>query len=182
MAYDKVVDSAALDAGIRQVADAIRQKGGTSESLRFPGAMAEAIAAIQAGGGFESSHAEIACGSVIPAGDLPYIPVDCGFPISQTDSFIVFFGGMPIAERTTSCNLAGYMVANMPSGGLTKDCYGGVVYANSTTTYPSTTTSLSLSNYFIETTGTDLRIRGYGAWNFAASLEYFWVVVKEKSV
>ena len=50
MAYDKVVDSAVLDAGLKQIADAIREKGGTSDNLAFPTAMAEAIAAIEAGG------------------------------------------------------------------------------------------------------------------------------------
>lgn len=51
MAYDKVVDSAVLDAGLKQIADAIREKGGTSDNLDFPQAMADAIAAIEAGGG-----------------------------------------------------------------------------------------------------------------------------------
>ena len=51
MAYDKLCDSAALDAGLKSIADAIRAKAGTSDNLAFPTAMAEAIAAIQAGGG-----------------------------------------------------------------------------------------------------------------------------------
>lgn len=51
MAYDKVVDSSVLDAGLKQIADAIREKGGTSDNLAFPQAMADAIAAIEAGGG-----------------------------------------------------------------------------------------------------------------------------------
>lgn len=51
MAYDKVVDSAVLNAGLTQIANAIREKAGTSDSLAFPAAMAEAIAAIEAGGG-----------------------------------------------------------------------------------------------------------------------------------
>lgn len=51
MAYDKVVDSAVLDAGLKQVADAIREKGGTSDNLAFPTGMAAAVSAIQAGGG-----------------------------------------------------------------------------------------------------------------------------------
>lgn len=51
MAYDKVVDSSVLDAGLTQIANAIREKAGTSDSLAFPTAMAEAIAAIEAGGG-----------------------------------------------------------------------------------------------------------------------------------
>lgn len=53
MAYDKLVDSSVLDAGLKSIADAIRVKGGTSDSLAFPTAMAEAIAAIEAGGGVE---------------------------------------------------------------------------------------------------------------------------------
>lgn len=51
MAFDKVVDSSVLDAGLKQIADAIRAKAGTSGNMAFPTAMAEAIAAIEAGGG-----------------------------------------------------------------------------------------------------------------------------------
>lgn len=51
MAYDKVVDSAVLDAGLTAIADAIRAKGGTSAQLAFPDAMKAAIEAIEAGGG-----------------------------------------------------------------------------------------------------------------------------------
>ena len=62
MAYDKVVDSAVLNAGLKQIADAIREKGGTSGNLAFPAAMAEAIAAISTGGG-----AKCATGSIVLA-------------------------------------------------------------------------------------------------------------------
>ena len=51
MAYDKVVDSAVLDADLKTVADSIRAKGGTSAQLSFPDGMAAAVAAIQTGGG-----------------------------------------------------------------------------------------------------------------------------------
>jgi hypothetical protein len=63
MAYDKVVDSAVLNANLTAVADAIRAKGGTSDPLSFPTGFADAIAAIQAGGG----GAKIASGSVVRA-------------------------------------------------------------------------------------------------------------------
>ena len=49
MAFDKVVDSSVLDAGLKAIADAIREKGGTTGNLEFPADMAEAIAAIEAG-------------------------------------------------------------------------------------------------------------------------------------
>ena len=43
MAYDKVVDSAFLEAGLKKVGDSIRAKAGTSELLEFPDAMSAAV-------------------------------------------------------------------------------------------------------------------------------------------
>ena len=51
MAFDKVIDSAVLDANLTSVADAIRAKGGTSEPLSFPEGFISAVEGIQAGGG-----------------------------------------------------------------------------------------------------------------------------------
>ena len=51
MALDKVVDSAALDAGMTSVADAIRAKAGTTEPLAWPDGFATAISEIETGGG-----------------------------------------------------------------------------------------------------------------------------------
>lgn len=50
MAYDKVVDSTELDAGLSAVADAIREKSGESERLVFPGGFVSAIMEISTGG------------------------------------------------------------------------------------------------------------------------------------
>lgn len=49
MAYDKVVDSDVLDAGLKQIADAIREKAEISDNLAFPRVMVEAIAGIKNG-------------------------------------------------------------------------------------------------------------------------------------
>jgi hypothetical protein len=56
MAYDKVIDSAALDANLTQIANAIRSKGGTSAALAFPAGFASAIAAIEAGAVTVETH------------------------------------------------------------------------------------------------------------------------------
>lgn len=53
MANEYLVNSADLTA----VADAIRTKGGTSDTLAFPGGFVEAVEAIQAGGGAEELKA-----------------------------------------------------------------------------------------------------------------------------
>lgn len=46
MAFDKVVDSAFLEAGLKKVGDSIRAKAGTSELFEFPDAMSAAVDAI----------------------------------------------------------------------------------------------------------------------------------------
>ena len=51
MSLDKVVDSAALDAGMALVADAIRAKAGTTEPLAWPDGFITAISGIETGGG-----------------------------------------------------------------------------------------------------------------------------------
>lgn len=49
MALDKAVDSAALDAGMTAVADAIRAKAGTTEPLAWPDGFKAAVEAISGG-------------------------------------------------------------------------------------------------------------------------------------
>ena len=51
MAFDKVIDSAQLDADIKSIADAIREKAGVSDSFVFPDGFIEAVSGISAGGG-----------------------------------------------------------------------------------------------------------------------------------
>ena len=51
MAADKLVDSTQLNTDLTSVANAIRTKGGTSESLAFPAGFVSAIEAIPSGGG-----------------------------------------------------------------------------------------------------------------------------------
>ena len=51
MAFDKVVDSAVLDAGMKSVADAIRAKAGTTDLLAWPDGFKTAVDGIQTGGG-----------------------------------------------------------------------------------------------------------------------------------
>ena len=55
MAFDKIIDSAALDADLTSVADAIRARGGTSGALAFPDGFVSAVEAISAGGGGDTS-------------------------------------------------------------------------------------------------------------------------------
>ena len=55
MAFDKIVDSAVLDAGMTTVADAIRTKTGTTDPLVWPDGFKAAVEGIQIGGGSGST-------------------------------------------------------------------------------------------------------------------------------
>lgn len=50
MAFDKVIDSAVLEANLTSVADAIRAKSGTSEALAFPSGFVAAVEELDGGG------------------------------------------------------------------------------------------------------------------------------------
>ena len=66
MALDKVVDSAALDAGMAYIANAIRAKAGTTDKLVWPDGFKAAVEGIQTGSGGIS----IQSGSFTPAENL----------------------------------------------------------------------------------------------------------------
>jgi hypothetical protein len=106
MAIDKAVDSAVLDANLTSIADTIRAKAGTSDKLAFPAGFAEAIAAIEAGGG-SAGGVEIKSETFIPAED--------------THTFIVSIGSKKpifrfLAPNIDSTNLIGDGLINNSAG------------------------------------------------------------------
>ena len=69
MSIDRAVDSALLDANLTAIANAIREKGGTSDPIAFD-AMANAIAAIEAGGSGSGTGSGYATGTYTVASDI----------------------------------------------------------------------------------------------------------------
>ena len=104
MAFDKVIDSAALDAGLTQIADAIREKSGTSATLAFPDAMAAAIAAIESGGGgIPDIFKEIAWGSYTPTYDTSSAQtIEHGMSTTPDGCFYVVKGNVASAGTNGS--------------------------------------------------------------------------------
>ena len=133
------------------------------------------------GGGFDSNHVDIAYGSFVTAEAVSGVRVDCGFPISRDDAFMYVFGCIPIATRTKGANITGYFANKMPSASLPDTAYGGTFYASTTASRLSPAGNVSLDSVFLDTTGNDIQIRGYGSWPFVPTNEYFWIVVKKKS-
>ena len=92
MAIDKAVDSAALDAGMTLVANAIRGKTGTTDPLVWPDGFAAAISGIETGGGGASW--------VTVATELPYdmfqlgdVNMDGSLTFDDCDEIMNYLGG-----------------------------------------------------------------------------------------
>lgn len=111
MALDKVIDSAALDAGMTAVADAIRAKAGTTELLAWPDGFITTIRGIETGGGGASwvTISETLPNAMYKIGDLNmdgsltqddaieianYLGGDADFSSAQKVLADVYFNGM----------------------------------------------------------------------------------------
>lgn len=116
MAFDKVVDSAALDAGMTSVANAIRAKTGNAAMLAWPDGFATAIAGITGGGGAGLAYD---MGEFVLDADTkdlapPSIPHNLGevpeFILVWTDDFAGLSENNPAAQQ---CNLGYIWLKNL---------------------------------------------------------------------
>ena len=101
MAFDKVVDSAALDAGMKSVADVIRAKTGTTDLLAWPDGFKSAVEGIQTGGG-----QAFQCGTVVSA-DGTNLVVPC-----TLDNILIVRNVPPNSKYTAYLLNANLLVAD----------------------------------------------------------------------
>ena len=101
MAFDKVVDSAVLDAGMKSVADAIRAKTGTTDLLAWPDGFKAAVEGIQTGGG-----QAFQCGTVVSA-DGTNLVVPC-----TLDNILIVRNFPPNSKYTAYLLNANLLVAD----------------------------------------------------------------------
>lgn len=123
MAFDKVVDSSVLDAGLKQIADAIREKGGTSDNLAFPTAMAEAIAAIESGNG------KLITGTITFDSQTDAITLQDAFP-PQTQAPVLYFvaeTGVPASNESHTKSRLLSMFNIRGDGGIISDTKGSYI-------------------------------------------------------
>lgn len=86
MALDKVVDSAALDAGMTSVADAIRAKAGTTGPLAWPDGFITAISGIETGGGGGGGASWVTISETLPNAMYRLGDVNMDGSITQDDA------------------------------------------------------------------------------------------------
>ena len=178
MAYDKVVDSSVLDVNLTSVANAIREKAGSSDSFAFPQGFIDAISAIETGVNIELPNGyAMEMGTYVPSSDVTYIielelkntyrwstydrtgntfasmfSLDVYSGIASMMAGIVFYN---YAKKTGSRNFC-------TSDAGVISIYGGDIVGFST----NETSNL-------------LRLRGTSSYPLKAGVRYFWIVIGE---
>lgn len=180
MAYDKVVDSSVLDAGLKAIADAIREKGGTSDNLAFPTAMAEAIAAIEAGGG-----AKMAYGTFTPTEKIGQVftqgHMEVTHGLGEVPDFAMFFisgvGTKEIGDVFGSIGFSEY--SRMPTVKMNNAGFSSCYASNDYGRITSTTQPESSYVPICCATENTIRFGQNNVYSFNLGLHtYFWVVGK----
>jgi hypothetical protein len=173
MAYDKVVDSAVLDAGLKQIADAIREKGGTSDNLAFPQAMVEAIKAIEAGGG----GCKVTHGRVTPVETVEFdgtTPYTIAHGLGEKPDFVII---MKTATITTTKTISGgvYIGAVNDYQKEMGVLFGAGQYATTGVTLPTSPKNFGKDGYLkCSADETNINILGESSYKFVAQT-YTWV-------
>ena len=163
MAYDKVVDSAVLEAGLTKIAAAIREKGGTTDTLAFPDAMAAAIAAIEAGE-YKVGDYSLICGTIIfsetPTDEETISHPDVSVPMYEDRFKNIFIMRCPFKSAPSEIK-----------GELTFATAGWGGYASTTGGYNTLT---SLSNTIITQSVKSFTISKAAATKMLAGIPYIW--------
>ena len=145
MADNKVVNTTQLEADLTSVANAIREKAGSTDSLAFPDGFVSAIGGIL---GMPSEIAELSTGVYVPASSAnltlehglsqkPHFAVFCAPVISSTGtSSVVFMSSIKDGSDYTFKAYAGY------AGGNWTNCsqVNGYLFADKITMYSPTLT------------------------------------------
>lgn len=167
MAYDKVVDSSVLNAGLTNIANAIRAKGGASEQFAFPDGFVSAVQAIEASGG-----TGVVSGTITPAASgIQTITHGLG---KQPTGILIFQSDKSLTSKTSGVYAA--FGDRNAQGGIAY--YGDVL-----STVHAISISEFVSNCFITDADAEtFRVALFGAINTIAlgalivGVEYRWYV------
>jgi hypothetical protein len=116
----KLVNATSLDAGLTSIADAIREKGGTSADLTFPAGFVSAVEAIPTGGG---GAVLVASGTFVGASEVGRQTISVGTKMPVTDFYVQIK-----AQDNSVFNRASYRIVAMTA--IYTSEFGYFSYAN----------------------------------------------------
>ena len=174
MPYDKVVDSAVLESGLTSIANAIREKAGTSDALAFPAGFTEAIAAIQAGGGLS-----LISGEITPSETLGEITITHN--LGKMPEIIAFFPdyAWELSKKDKPQPFLAYLFINDMSVSVYAHSLFSSYYADVTTVigYDVTTSTVNVSTVVHKVNESSFTFnKGNVSAYLYAGIKYYWVV------
>ena len=146
MAENKVVNTTQLDAGLTSIADAIRAKAESSDSLVFPSGFVDAIANIVTGGGVPSGFSVLSSGTFTPASDVTTYTF--GHGLNVIPNFYIIFPNEDYTLSAISATILFCLPFGLTYGGKTRETPVVFVASNSSgssfsSVVVSTTTGIS---------------------------------------
>lgn len=163
------------DSSLVEIADAIREKGGTSDALAFPAGFAEAIAAIQTGGGLSLISGEITPSETMGEitithnlGKMPeiiaFFPDDASWELTKNDKPSPFLAYLFINDISVS----------VYASSLFSNYYAEVITVPG---YDVTTSAVNISTVVHKVNESSFTFnKGYLSANLYAGIKYYWLV------
>lgn len=185
MAYDKVVDSAQLNAALTATANAIREKAGNSDACPWDAStgFASLIAAIQAGGG--GGNVEATSGTFTPSADITCTkasPYSISHGLSGEPDFFMLLATGSTLNKKYMLKSAQHIGKRL-TGTYGMIAYGGTTYQNGTTVYTDYYQCSSNTVSAVSVSATEATI-AYSSVDtvLASGKKYFWVAVRWEEV
>ena len=182
MAYDKLVDSSALDSNLGDVADAIRAKSGGSSQLAFPSGFISEIGNISTGGGasLPSIISKIDGGSFTPSSDTVGTSYWISHNLGVVPKGIIIWTEDSDLRTSTAAAAERYIISSSlvlidwTTGATVNALLPQHLFRNTNGATPNTgspITQAAVENY-IQTTRFN---NALGAAYYKAGVEYKWV-------
>jgi hypothetical protein len=179
MAFDKMVDSAQLDAGLTKIANAIRSKSGTSSSLAFPDAMVAAIGNISTGSSGSSSSSglptgisSIATGVITFSEDTKNPTITHNMGVAPTFAVVFAEGPIDLTEHNTYVVMCSTYKMSSANNIGTYSGFGDTLVANNGKVSSQVGNCLvAMFDYYFTTTEFTILMNHY----LKAGVRYRWI-------
>ena len=168
MAENKIVNTTQLEADLTSIANAIREKAETSDSLVFPSGFLNAISNLEVGSGLPNGISALASGTfTISSNNVSTYTFEHGLGVKPNFYFVVAAKEF----QYTEWNNAIYRIFGEDLGG--NICFKALWYSNSST---DALVSRNVRGGYIATNDSTITTENFGtSYTFRNGMTYVWV-------